>query len=86
MKPLHKLDAVAGTLEAFADKHPGMAAREAATDARELHTQVAALVEAARQIPRAVTMRGPADTTAYLISDARMNALRDALAPFREEA
>lgn len=80
MKPLHKLDAVACTLEAFADKHPGMAAREAATDARELHAQVTALVEAAT----IVTLKTQAG---HYAPDARDMAVLDAaLTPFGEHA
>ena len=85
MKPLHKLDAVACTLEAFADKHPGMAAREAATDARELHTQVAALVEAARCINTAITC-GRHEARINRSNPLSVDALRDALASFGEHA
>lgn len=72
-------------LERF-ELHFPASLRAANPELHDAFDAVKALVEAARQIPRAVTMRGPADTTAYLISDARMNALRDALAPFGENA
>jgi hypothetical protein len=48
-------------------------------DAIEAYAAVAALVEAARWIPRAVVMAGPVGTTAHLIAPERMTALREAL-------
>lgn len=51
-------------------------------DAGEAYAAVAALVEAARWIPRAVVVVGPAGTWAHLIAADRITALREALEKF----